>query len=62
MERNHEETGFMRKTITYLSDDQAAAIELAAQKLGLTLSAFIRMAAVDAAAKAGFHAEQPKAD
>lgn len=52
----------MRKTITYLSDDHAAAIELAAQKLGLSLSAFIRMAAVDAAGKAGFHAEQPKAD
>lgn len=53
----------MNKEIrTKLGEDHLAAIELAAHKVGLTVSAFVRMAALAAAAREGFHAEQPRVD
>lgn len=53
----------MNKEIrTKCSEEHLAAIELAARKVGLTVSAFVRMAALTAAAKEGYQAEQPVVD
>ena len=53
----------MQQTVKIgLTDGQKAAIELAAQKMGLSLSAYIRMSAINHAAALGFQAEQPQVD
>jgi hypothetical protein len=57
-----QETGMNKEIRTKCSEEHLAAIELAARKVGLTVSAFVRMAALTAAAKEGFHAEQPVVD
>jgi uncharacterized protein (DUF1778 family) len=45
-----------------LTEEQHAAIEAAAKKLGLGVSTFMRMASIRDAEILGFHPEQPKAD
>jgi uncharacterized protein (DUF1778 family) len=53
----------MDKEIRFkVSDAQMSAIEIIANRKGLTLGAFVRMAALDEAARNGIHAEQPKAE
>lgn len=39
-----------------------AALELAANAVGLPVSSFVRQAALEKAAAMGFHAEQPRVD
>lgn len=45
-----------------VSDGQHAAIEAAAAKMGMPMSTYMRMAALNHATALGFHPEQPKAD
>lgn len=45
-----------------LTTTQRAVLELAAAKLGLTISAYIRMAALNHASALGFHEEAPQVD
>ena len=45
-----------------LTEEQHAAIEAAAKKLGLGVSTFMRMASIRDAEILGFHPEQPKVD
>jgi uncharacterized protein (DUF1778 family) len=45
---------------TRMTDAQYAAILLAANKMGLTVSAYIRMAALNHARALGFNDEQPR--
>lgn len=45
---------------TRMTDAQYAAILLAASKMGLTVSAYIRMAALNHARALGFNDEQPR--
>lgn len=49
-------------TKTSMTEEQRAAIELAAQKSGLTISAFMRMASLSMAAALGYHPQQPATD
>lgn len=53
----------MDKEIRFkVSDAQMHAIEVIANRKGLTLGAFVRMAALDEAARNGVHADQPMVD
>ena len=53
----------MDKEIRFkVSDAQMHAIEVIANRKGLTLGAFVRMAALDEAARNGIHADQPLVD
>jgi uncharacterized protein (DUF1778 family) len=53
----------MDKEIRFrVNDAQMSAIEVMAHRKGLTLGQFVRMAALDEAARNGIHAEQPKAE
>lgn len=45
-----------------MSEEQFAAIQAAANKKGMGVSTFIRMAAISEAEANGFHATQPRAD
>lgn len=45
-----------------LTEGQHEALSLAADKHGMALATFLRWAGLQYAAKAGIHAEQPKAD
>lgn len=61
--RTGEETKrAMIVTKASMTEEQRAAIELAAQKSGLTISAFMRMAALSMAARLGYHPQQPATD
>jgi len=53
----------MDKEIRFkVTEAQMSAIEVIAGRKGLTLGAFVRMSALDEAARNGVHVEQPKAD
>jgi uncharacterized protein (DUF1778 family) len=53
----------MDKEIRFrVNDAQMSAIEIMAQRKGLTLGQFVRMAALDEASRNGVHADQPMAD
>ena len=53
----------MDKEIRFkVTEAQMYAIEIIARSKGLTLGAFVRMSALDEAARNGIHVEQPKAD
>lgn len=52
----------MKQKLVQFSLEQFAVLELAAAKMGLTTSAYIRMAALNHAAALGFHEQQPKVD
>ena len=53
----------MDKEIRFrVNDAQMSAIEIMVHRKGLTLGQFVRMAALDEAARNGIHAEQPKAE
>lgn len=43
-------------------DADRVAVEIAAKKIGLTVSGFVRSAALKEAAAMGIHAEQPKVE
>ena len=43
-------------------DEDRQAVEIAAKKVGLTVSGFVRSAALKEAAAMGIHAQQPKVD
>jgi len=45
-----------------LTEAQHAAIEAAAKKMGLGVSTYMRMAALNHANALGFHEQQPEAD
>ena len=45
-----------------LSDEDHAALSIAAQKTGMRLATYLRHCALRDAANQGIHAEQPKAD
>ena len=45
-----------------VTEAQLAALEAAADRFGLGIGPYMRMAALQAAASAGFHHEQPRAD
>ena len=57
-----EETPVDKEIRFKVSDAQMGAIEIIAKRKGLTLGGFVRMAALDEAARNGVHAEQPKVD
>jgi uncharacterized protein (DUF1778 family) len=44
------------------NDEDRQAVEIAAKKVGLTVSGFVRSAALKEAAAMGIHAQQPKVD
>lgn len=46
-------------TKTGMTEEQRAAIEVASSRCGLSISAFVRMAALDRAASMGCHPQQP---
>ena len=53
----------MDKEIRFkVTEAQMSAIEVIAGRKGLTLGAFVRMAALDEASRNGVHADQPQAD
>lgn len=45
-----------------VTEAQLAALEAAADRFGLGIGPYMRMTALQAAASAGFHHEQPRAD
>ena len=45
-----------------LTEGQKAAVELAAQKMGLSVSAYVRMSVLNHAAALGYHTERPSVD
>lgn len=52
----------MKSTHVKLSEQQLAAIEVAASRKGIAVSTFMRWAALEKAEEMGIIAEQPKAD
>lgn len=53
----------MQKEIRFIVKEQhLTAIEIACERLGLTVAGFVRQAALEKAASMGVHAEQPRAD
>lgn len=63
MSMRYKKEKTMDKEIRFkVSDAQMHAIEVIANRKGLTLGAFVRMAALDEAARNGIHADQPKVD
>ena len=53
----------MDKEIRFrVTEAQMSVIELMAQRKGLTMGQFVRMAALDEAARNGVHTDQPMAD
>lgn len=54
---------YMQKEIRMLTKEaHYAALELAAYSIDQTVSAFVRQAALEKAAKMGYHPEQPRVD
>ena len=51
-----------KRSIVNLTEEQNAALELAAHKVGMTVSTFLRHQGILAAAQLGFQVQQPKAD